>query len=293
IWAKRKLIALLNEQKQAIIHRAVTRGLDPNVRLKPSGVPLLGDVPDDWDLLPLKRVAKIQTGITLGKRYESQTLQDRPYLRVANVQTGRVDLSVVKTVAVPMLEAVGAELMAGDVLMTEGGDIDKLGRGCVWRGEIEHCLHQNHVFAVRPKATRMIPDYLVLLMVSRHGRFYFETTAKRTTNLASTNSTTIGAFPLALPPIVEQQEILTIVKQNTTALDVATEHIQQEIALLWDYRIRIAFALVSGRVDIRDAIAMLPDEAYDEAPGDDVAVDDNRPMDDEDSDNAAHEEIEA
>jgi len=126
IRAKRKLIGLLNEMKQGIIHRTVTRGLDPNVRLKPSGVEWLGDVPEHWRSTRLKHLATIQTGITLGslgKNYGSEVLVERPYLRVANVQTGRLDLSQVKTLRMPPTEAESALLREGDVLMTEGGDI--------------------------------------------------------------------------------------------------------------------------------------------------------------------------
>lgn len=111
IAAKRKLIALLNEQKQSIIDRAVTRGFDPNVCLKPSGVKWLGDVPEHWMPYKLKHVAAIQTGVTLGKNYGPQLLVERPYLRVANVQTGQLDLSRVKTIhnarQLPTLPALG------------------------------------------------------------------------------------------------------------------------------------------------------------------------------------------
>lgn len=206
---RRRLIEGLNEQKQAIINRAVTRGLDPRVPRKPSGIDWLGDIPEHWRAIRLKYVSRVQTGITLGKNYMGQQVEERPYLRVANVQTGRLDLRMVKTVAVPPSEIVGSELKPGDVLMTEGGDIDKLGRGCVWQGEIEGCLHQNHIFAVRADQFRLLPHYLVALMASRLGRVYFQVTAKRTTNLASTNSSTLGAFPLVLPEIKEQKPFLS------------------------------------------------------------------------------------
>jgi len=157
---RRRLIEVLNEQKQAIISRFVTRGIDPNVPLKPSGIEWLGNIPGHWRLVRLKHVSRVQTGITLGKKYLGQHIEERPYLRVANVQTGRLDLRIVKTVAIPPSEIAGSELKPGDVLMTEGGDIDKLGRGCVWNGEIEGCLHQNHIFAVRVDQHSLLPEYL-------------------------------------------------------------------------------------------------------------------------------------
>ena len=156
IRAKEKLIALLEEQKQAVIDQAVTGQIDVRTgqtypAYKDSGVGWLREVPEHWEIMRLKDVARVQTGFTLGKDYRAQRTISRPYLRVANVQAGRADLSNVKLVEVTPHEAHKAALLPGDVLMTEGGDIDKLGRGCVWRGEIPGCLHQNHVFAVRCK----------------------------------------------------------------------------------------------------------------------------------------------
>lgn len=265
IRAKRKLIALLEEQKQAVIHRAVTGQIDvrtgrPYPAYKPSGVEWLGDVPEHWEMCRLKNVAQVQTGLTLGKNYGSSGLTEYPYLRVANVQSGFLDLKHVATVRIPHTEAAGCQLQYGDVLMTEGGDRDKLGRGCVWYGEIEGCLHQNHVFAVRADPARLLPEFLVLLMTSGHGRSYFEQTAKQTTNLASTNSTTLRAFPLFLPDISEQRLLLDQVVNQTESFIQASAATQREIALLREYRTRLIADVVTGQVDVRAAAAQLPAE---------------------------------
>jgi type I restriction enzyme S subunit len=258
VRAKRKLIALLTEQKQAIIHRAVTRGLDPDVPLKDSGVKWLGKVPEHWEVARLKDVAVLQTGITLGKTYKDLPTDSHPYLRVANVQVGRVDLREVKRVDVPSAEASGATLRDGDVLMTEGGDIDKLGRGCVWRNEIPGCLHQNHVFAVRCRPRLLDPEFLVGLMASQHGRAYFQLTAKQTTNLASTNSATLRAFPIMLPPLPEQRVILQGINSQSASGDKAIEDAQREIELLNEYRTRLIADVVTGKLDVREGAAALP-----------------------------------
>lgn len=270
IRAKQKLIKLLEEQKQVIIHRAVTRGLDPNVRLKPSGVGWLGNVPDHWEVARLKDAAAVQTGLTLGKNYGGVVTESRPYLRVANVQVGRVDLSHVKRIDVPPDEARGATLRAGDVLMTEGGDIDKLGRGCVWRDEIPGCLHQNHVFAVRCRERILAPEFLVGLMASQHGRNYFQMKAKQTTNLASTNSTTLRAFPVVLPPLAEQQAILDSIGRQTTGIERALRDAEREITLLREYRTRLIADVVTGKLDVREAAARLPEVEGEPEPLDDV-----------------------
>ena len=257
IRAKRKIIVLLNEQKQAIIHRAVTRGLDPSVSLKDSGIPWLGEIPEHWEVRRLKDVATVQTGITLGKDYGLVSTTLYPYIRVANVQSDRLDLRNVKYVAVPEVEAKRSTLMPGDVLMTEGGDIDKLGRGCLWSGEVESCLHQNHVFAVRC-CGGLIPGFLVALMGSAHGRSYFQITAKQTTNLASTNSTTLKAFPLLLPESQEQRRILSFIDGETGHLSSAITDTEYEIALLREYRTRLIADVVTGKLDVREAAARLP-----------------------------------
>lgn len=260
IRAKKKLIALLNEQKQAIIQRAVTRGLDPNVRLKPSGVKWLGEVPEHWKITRLKDAAIVQAGLTLGKAYIGLPTVSYPYLRVANVQNGRISLEQIKYIDVPLSEAARSTLQLGDVLMTEGGDIDKLGRGCVWHGEIPECLHQNHVFAVRCRPGILIPEFLVGLLLSQHGRAYFQLTAKQTTNLASTNSSTLRAFPVLLPPLEEQELILKEIAQRTAGQDAAVAKAVSEIDLFRDYRTRLIADVVTGKLDVREAAARLPEE---------------------------------
>ena len=263
IRAKRRMIELLNEQKQVIIHRAVSRGLDPNVRLKPSGPGLdwLDHVPAHLEATRLKYVAGIQTGITLGKNYGSLPLEERPYLRVANVQDGHLDLRQITTVRLPAPEASGSELQPGYVLMTEGGDIDKLGRGQVWNGEIPGCLHQNHIFAVRADRSRLLPEYLVALMTSRHGRCYFQLTAKQTTNLASTNSTTLKAFPIYRPDIEEQEALLNHVTRECAGLEAAVARSRREIDLLREYRTRLIADVVTGKLDVRGVELPVLDEA--------------------------------
>lgn len=265
VRAKQKLIRLLEEQKQAVIHQAVTRGLDLTAPLKPSTVGGLGKVPQHWSVVRLKDVAVVQTGLTLGKDYRGLETEPYPYLRVANVQHGHVDLSEVKTLRAPEAEVARATLRPGDVLMTEGGDIDKLGRGCVWHGEIPGCLHQNHVFAVRC-GQALAPEFLAGLMISGHGRAYFQRTAKQTTNLASTNSSILRAFPVLLPPRAEQEDILRAVGKRTVKLEAAISDAEGEISLLREYRTRLIADVVTGDLDVREAAAWLTEEPEAEEP---------------------------
>lgn len=260
IRAKRKVIALLMEQKQSLTQRAVTRGLDASASLRPTGVPWLGEVPSHWEVRPLKAVSVIQSGVTLGKDYGAQQTQPFPYLRVANVQAGFVELSEVKTIRIPMPEARRSMLEVGDVLMTEGGDPDKLGRGCVWSGQVSPCLHQNHVFAVRPDQQRLEPAFLSAYMGTSYARAYFQSTAKQTTNLASTNKTKIGRLQVPLPSVDEQHAILAAVAVETQPVNVAITRLEAEIRLLREYRIRLVVDVVTGKLDVREAAARLPEE---------------------------------
>jgi type I restriction enzyme S subunit len=163
-------------------------------------------LPKEWRRLPLHAVADVRTGLAKGKTGISDAVR-LPYLRVANVQDGHLDLSEIKQIDVARDQVQRYSLQPGDILMTEGGDFDKLGRGAVWRGQFEPCLHQNHVFAVRPDTEQIEPAYLAALAASDYGRAYFITCAKRSTNLASINSSQLKAFPVPLPPIAEQRKI--------------------------------------------------------------------------------------
>ncbi|KZC15440.1 hypothetical protein RHOFW510R12_04865 [Rhodanobacter sp. FW510-R12] len=126
---------------------------------------------------------------------------------MANVQDGHLNLAKVKTIWVERDQIDRYRLKRGDVLMTEGGDFDKLGRGDVWREQIPLCLHQNHVFVVRPDQNRLDSGFLAAMAASEYGRNYFLSCAKRSTNLASINATQLKAFPVLLPCLEEQRGI--------------------------------------------------------------------------------------
>ncbi|MER3425449.1 MAG: hypothetical protein C4293_21650 [Nitrospiraceae bacterium] len=155
----------------------------------------------------------------MGKDYVGRQTVPRPYLRVANVQDAYLDLRDIAEVLCPIDEIRRYELRNGDVLMTEGGDFDKLGRGYVWENQIEGCLHQNHIFAVRPNQNVLEPRYLAALMTSLHGKSYFTSTSQQTTNLATTNATKLKSFPVLLPPLSEQKAILALLDRETAKLD--------------------------------------------------------------------------
>jgi type I restriction enzyme S subunit len=200
----------------------------------------------------LKRISDLQGGLTLGKDYDGPLIE-RPYLRVANVQDGHLDLTDVTLIEVPAAVAARVELRPNDVLMTEGGDLDKLGRGYLWNGEIDGCLHQNHIFALRCFRHKLLPKFLTYLTASRYGRDYFEATGKRTTNLASTNSTKVGEFPIPLPNVKEQERLVEFLDTRLDQLRTIQQTIESQVETLLAYRKSLIHECVTGQRRITEA----------------------------------------
>ena len=252
VAAKRQQIKTLDGVRKAIIQAAVTRGLEARPTLRRTGNVWLNEVPSSWEFVSLKRISEVQTGLTLGKVYEG-ALIERPYLRVANVQDGHLNLDDVTTIEVPKEVAERVTLHAGDVLMTEGGDLDKLGRGTIWTGEIADCLHQNHIFAIRCFRHKLLPAFLAYLTASQYGRDYFEATGKRTTNLASTNSTKVDLFPIPRPSIEEQQAICESLDGRLAHTRKIVDAIRAQIITLVAYRKSLIHEYVTGRRRVTEA----------------------------------------
>lgn len=166
--------------------------------------------PAAWPIMRLAQIAQVQTGVAKNGERKLKRPVELPYLRVANVQDGHVDLRDIKTIEVEAADVSRYRIEAGDVLMTEGGDFDKLGRGTVWNGEISPCLHQNHVFAVRVDRSALLPEFLAAYCAAEPGRRYFLGCSKQTTNLASINSTQLKELPLPVPPLAEQRGIVAV-----------------------------------------------------------------------------------
>jgi type I restriction enzyme, S subunit len=163
--------------------------------------------PASWGARRLADIAAITGGVTKDSKKQSADFVELPYLRVANVQRGYLDLSEVKTIRVPPDRVSELLLRAGDILFNEGGDIDKLGRGWIWNDELPACVFQNHVFRARLLDPTYEPRYFSWYGNSR-GYEYFLARGKQTTNLASINKSVLSALPVAVPPADEQEEIV-------------------------------------------------------------------------------------
>jgi len=160
-----------------------------------------------WRDVVLSDIANIQGGVTKDAGKQSASDEEVPYLRVANVQRCYLDLNDIRTIRVPPLKLESLLLKPGDILFNEGGDLDKLGRGWIWEGQIARCSFQNHVFRARLFDLNCHPKY-ISWWGNTQGLEYFVQNGKQTTNLASINKTMLKNLPISLPPLAEQTEIV-------------------------------------------------------------------------------------
>ena len=250
IEKQEKLIELLKEKRQAVVSHAVTKGLDPNAPMKDSGVDWLGEIPAHWQVKRLKHVAILQSGLAKGRTLRNVATLQVPYLRVANVQDGYVKLDDVAEMEIEHHELSRYLLQAGDVLMNEGGDNDKLGRGTVWNAEIHPCIHQNHVFAIRSR--QIEPEWISLLTQSSYAKFHFYCKAKQSTNLASISATNIMETPLVVPPAEDRKAISQHIARLTLKIDNLDGVSRRKIQLLQERRTALISAAVTGKIDVRE-----------------------------------------
>ena len=169
----------------------------------------LPKMPDSWAWSQLGEVGEIVGGVTVDKKRRPVDPVTVPYLRVANVQRGYLDLSEVKSITVERSVAEALTLKRGDILLNEGGDRDKIGRGWIWDGQIEGCIHQNHVFRVRLFDNNFDP-YFLSHYANEMGRRFFVEEGKQTTNLASISMSKISQLPIPLVPAAELKELMRI-----------------------------------------------------------------------------------
>jgi type I restriction enzyme S subunit len=169
--------------------------------------------PKGWeDSSVLDSHADIVSGITKGRKLGDKPVREVPYLAVANVQDKYLKLDVVKSIPATENEIRRYRILRNDLLLTEGGDPDKLGRGSLWTADLPDCIHQNHVFRVRITSSQVDPVYLNWIVGSRRGKDYFLRSAKQTTGIASINMKQLKAFPMLLPPLPLQQQFAAAVE---------------------------------------------------------------------------------
>lgn len=220
---QRRIAAILDHADALRVIRR--RSVDALAELNDAAfIDCFGHAPEPSALL--NDVAIVSSGITKGRRTTDAT-SPMPYLAVANVQAGRLELGSVKTIDATSSEIERYRLKFGDLVLTEGGDPDKLGRGTVWRDELPLCLHQNHIFRVRIQdSTSLHPDYLSAFISSNQSRSYFLKSAKQTTGIASINMTQLKALPVHVPTAEAQLRYLDLIRsinaQRATAVTSAS-----------------------------------------------------------------------
>lgn len=160
--------------------------------------------------------SEIRSGLTKGKKNLGKETFSVPYMRVANVQDGYLNLEEILEIEATENEIRKYALEYNDLLLTEGGDPDKLGRGALWKNQIENCIHQNHIFRVRIMTDLLLPDFLSHLVSCEYGKRYFLKRAKQTTGIATINSTQLKEFPVCLPPKILQERFALLVNKIET-----------------------------------------------------------------------------
>jgi len=201
-----------------------------------------------WPIVSLDEICSIASGITKGRKAPTEPLREVPYMAVVNVQDGRLNLEAVKTIQASSTEIERYRLVSGDLLLTEGGDPDKLGRGAVWNGEIKDCIHQNHIFRVRASSSLINMGFLSRLVASPAGKAYFLSKAKQTTGIASINLTQLRNFPVPLAPLNEQRRIAAKLDTTLAAVDACRQRLDGVEVLLKRFRQAVLAAATSGEL---------------------------------------------
>ncbi|MBI5651476.1 MAG: restriction endonuclease subunit S [Chloroflexi bacterium] len=255
IRVKRKLIALLNEQKQAIIHRAVTRGLASNVRLKPSGVAWLGDVPEHWEVLPIGRFAKVGNGSTPSRGNIAYWRNGcYPWLNSSQVNRGTIDSADQFVTETALQECHLPRVTPGSVLVAITGQGKTRGTSALL--QFEATINQ-HIAFITPRSVFMSSEYLHLTLTGAY-------TELRT--ISEDSGSTKGAltcqdlkrFKIPIAPLAEQNQIVEAITQEAKPIQDAIARAEREIELIREYRTRLIADVVTGKVDVRAAAEQLP-----------------------------------
>ena len=259
IRSKQKLIKLLEEQKQAIIHQAVTRGLDPNVKLKPSGVEWLGDVPEHWEIISLGAASElIQTGPFGSQLHSHEYIEGGvPVINPSHMQSGCIvpDMSI--SISQSKADSLQRhKLQLGDIIAARRGE---LGRCALVTVIEEDWICGTGSLQIRCKKSIFDPEYLLQLFSSQGIRDSLSISSIGAT-MDNLNSGMVSRLRLPLPFLDEQRRIIELINVENKKSSLAVSAIKREISLLREYRTRLISDVVTGKLDVREAAASLPEE---------------------------------
>ena len=219
-----ELLKEIKAEKQRMVKEGKIKMPKPLPEVKPEEMPY--ELPRGWEWVQFEAVVDIGSGVTKGRKLAKKKVVSIPYLRVANVQRGFLDLEEIKEIEIPVNEVDKYRLKFGDLLITEGGDWDKVGRTCIWWEEISLCVHQNHIFRARKILSEQNEVWLEKYLNSPIARIYFAGASKQTTNLASINKTQLRGCPVPIPPISEQHRIIAKINHLMSLCDALEQQIE-------------------------------------------------------------------
>lgn len=278
IRAKRKVIALLGEQKQAIIHRAVTRGLDPSVPLKPSGIPWLGDIPQQWQVRRLRHliIGRLTYGANAAAEF-TNPIWPR-YIRITDFRKdGTLKSDTFRSL--PPSVASDYMVMPGDILFARSGAT--VGKAFLVLTLTGAACHAGYLIRARPDCSLVHPEYLFAFTQSKAFAAWKDSTFN-TATIQNIGADKYANLPVPLPSLSEQREILESVTREQRPLLATVSRLEREIELLREYRTRLVADVVTGKLDVREAAARLPDDGPFEMSEDVADLDDEtEPADDE------------
>ena len=261
IAGKKRLIALLEEERQAVIHQAVTRGLDPNVKLKPSGVEWLGDVPEHWEIGPLKRFAARYSGAIKAGPFGSQltsadmTGTDFKVYTQRNVIDRDLEKGFTYISNAKFHDLRAFEIVPGDVLVTSRGTIGRtalVANSCE-RGVLHPCLLRIH-----PDHERLVPEFLMTLIQDSQLLPQQLMFLSNSTTIDVIYSSTLANTVVPVPPLTEQVACVEHLDRVTSDIDTAINSAHRQIDLMNEYRTRLIADVVTGQLDVREAAEELP-----------------------------------
>jgi type I restriction enzyme, S subunit len=270
IRAKRKVIALLNEQKQAIIHRAVTRGIDVSVPLKPSGILWLGDIPQHWEVRRLRHL--INGRLTYGANAAAEfTNPEWPrYIRITDF---RADGSLKAETFRSLHPTIARNYMVdpGDILLAGSGAT--VGKAFLVMQLTGAACHAGYLIRARPNSSLVSPEFLFAFTQTKAFSAWKDSTFN-TATIQNIGADKYANLPVPLPSLDEQQAILESAAVEQTPLLATISRLKREIELLGEYRTRLVADVVTGKLDVREAARRLPEEVAPDAPEDqDLGID--------------------
>lgn len=263
--AKRKVIALLMEQKQVIVHRAITGETDQATVQKPSGISWIGNVPMHWDVTAIGAVSSlIQTG-PFGSQLHSHeyVLGGTPVVNPSHMQAGMLNPSPSVTISSEKVKELSRHvLFAGDIVVARRGE---LGRCALVGADEEGWICGTGSLLLRCKLSTLDPAFFQLVF-SSHGVSSMLSLSSIGATMANLNAGMVARQRIPLPPLTEQAEIVRFVEAETRRVEAATAHLRREIELLREYRARLVADVVTGKLDVRAAAALLPEEEPSDVP---------------------------